>query len=212
MNAQGSYYSYDTIQDIQTPEECAEACTKSYSSDEKFVGINFHPSWFGSPNCNCMVTDSRTRGKITGANGWNEELCYSWDEAQDIPVPVSSKWIPDVPSPETEVPAPEIDGYEFRGMGCCENSEGSVYNYETIPGDTVEECATACEESFSSDESFVGVNFHPNWFGSSNCNCMKDTTWSGEAAGNGKITSAGGWCHEELCYSYNEAEPPTSIL
>lgn len=88
-------------------------------------------------------------------------------------------------------------------MGCCQNSVGSYYNYDTIPGDTVEQCAVACKETYSSDEYFVGINFHPNWFGSANCNCMKDKSWFGEATKNGKITGAGGGC-QELCYSYNE--------
>lgn len=207
-NAQGSYYSYDTIPGIQTPEECATACTEQYSSDEKYVGINFHPAWFGSPNCNCMMMNLWSSGKIAGANGWNEELCYSWDEAQGLP-PTPETKEPNAPQ-GPEVPAPSIGGYEFRGMGCCENSMGSVYGYDTVPGDTIEQCAVACKETYSSDEYFVGINFHPNWFGSANCNCMKDKTWSGEAAGNGKITGAGGWCHEEYCYSYNEADPPGS--
>merc|ERR1719401_194559 len=98
-----------------------------------------------------------------------------------------------------------IDGYEFRGMGCCENAEQEYYPYETVSGGTVEECAAACKENYSSDPYFVGINFHPDWFGSANCNCMRDTN------GNGAITSAGGWCDEELCYSYNEANPPAPL-
>ena len=83
-NAQGTYYSYNTIPDISTPEECAISCTQQYSSDEKYVGINFHPAWFGSPNCNCMMTNLWSSGKIVGANAWNEELCYSWDEVSRV--------------------------------------------------------------------------------------------------------------------------------
>ena len=81
---------------------------------------------------------------------------------------------------------------------------GDFYNYVTITGETVEECAAACREKFSSEEYFVGINFYPDFFGSSNYKSMKDTEWSGEAAGKGQITGAGGWCTEELCYSYNE--------
>jgi len=105
-----------------------------------------------------------------------------------------------VETPTIEGGTPTIEGYTFRGMGCCENSEGNVYGYAAGSGETVEECAVACAELHASDVMFVGINFHPNWRGSSNCNCMQDNR------GNGKITSAGGWCSEELCYSYDEAD------
>lgn len=80
-NAQGEWFDYNTINGVETVERCAEKCTEAYSSDATFVGINFHPDWFGSPNCNCMVTSAwASPGVIAGANGFNEELCYSWDE------------------------------------------------------------------------------------------------------------------------------------
>lgn len=98
-----------------------------------------------------------------------------------------------------------MEGYEFRGMGCCMNSDGDVYGYDTIYEiETIEQCAAACKETYSSDVYFVGINYHPGWGGGPNCNCMKDKTWSGDPAGNGKITDAGGWCHEEYCYSYDD--------
>jgi hypothetical protein len=54
-----------------------------------------------------------------------------------------------------------IDGYTFRGVGCCENDEGTFYDWNTVSSCAmVEECAAACEESYSSNESFVGVNFN----------------------------------------------------
>jgi len=198
-NTDGNFYDYETIlhDTDSTVGECAAECKQVYSSEPKFAGINYHPDWYGAPNCNCMMMSKRTNTVITGSNGWNEELCYSWDEAQNYEVP--------------EVPAPTIEDFTFEGMGCCINSEDEVFDYETVPGDTVEECAAACSQTYSSDPLFAGINFLPdvnNW-GWTNCNCMKAVTHAGEP--NGKIVGAGGWCHiyDELCYSYNLADPPS---
>ena len=83
-------------------------------------------------------------------------------------------------------------------MGCCANSEGRNYGYVAYNQgtDTVEVCAQTCKSVYSSDEAFVGINFHPDWFGSPNCNCMLDTD------GNGEITQVDDiGCPEEFCYS-----------
>ena len=98
-----------------------------------------------------------------------------------------------------------MDGYTFRGEGCCENAAGDTYSYETIYEnvDDVEACAEACKIEYSFDESFVGINFYSSETGSfTNCNCMMD-----DDSSNGAITSAGGWCTNEVCYSYSEPLP-----
>ena len=82
------------------------------------------------------------------------------------------------------VDSPTIDGYTFSGVGCCKNAKRTFYDWNTVSsGATVNECAAACEESYSSNESFVGVNINLVWRGASNCNCMSDP------GGNGIITS-----------------------
>ena len=115
---------------------------------------------------------------------------------------VSSRSFPQH-SPDT---APTIDGFTFVGKGCCENAKGDTYAYETIYEnvDDVEACAVACKKKYSSSESFVGINFLLRGSGYTNCNCMMDES------NNGAITGAGGWCNDELCYSYNGDSPSTS--
>jgi len=98
--------------------------------------------------------------------------------------------------------SPHIEGYTFRGNGCCINDQGYKYNYETVKGDSVEECAETCKSVYLSEKDFVGINFHSNWLGKPNCNCMM----SKDPPHNGKITSADGLCHE-VCYSWNSADP-----
>jgi len=97
-----------------------------------------------------------------------------------------------------------IDGYTFRGVGCCENDEGDLYDGNLLPSaKTDSECAAACEESYSSDEGFVGFDFKSRLDGH-NCYCLT-------AMGSGNIisTEAYEWCENVVCYSYNEANPPT---
>ena len=93
-----------------------------------------------------------------------------------------------------------MPGFTYRGIGCCANSEGKYYGYVSVNGgSTVDDCAQACQSGYSSDPSFVGINFHPDFYGSTNCNCMLDTD------GNGAITDTDPVrCPQELCYSYDE--------
>lgn len=185
----GRHYGYVTSNGLDTTvQACAEDCMASFSSDKTFVGINYHPDWFGSPNCNCMF-DTRGKGAIAGADivGCPDELCFS------------------VSSGESKPPShAEIDGYEFMGKGCCSSNpdEGFMSHFGFVRlgrwGDsiTLEECAEGCAAGYSSDEAFVGINYHPDWFGSPNCNCMMD--WSGTDR---EITGAdASWCPSELCY------------
>ena len=101
---------------------------------------------------------------------------------------------------------PLLDGYTFRGKGCCENAWGNTYSHETIYESiaTIEGCVDACE-AYSSDKSFVGINYSESY---TNCKCMMDES------NNGAITGAGqlihdvdvviSWCTNELCYSYDD--------
>merc|ERR1712194_799703 len=78
-----------------------------------------------------------------------------------------------------------IDGYTFRGVGCCENDVGDFYDGNLLSSaKTDRECAAACKESYSSDEGFVAFDFKSRVEGHE-------------------------WCENVVCYSYNEANPPT---
>ena len=54
-------------------------------------------------------------------------------------------------SPANDAPtsAPAIEDFTFRGMGCCVNSEGGFWSYNSILGtqaESIADCAAACEE------------------------------------------------------------------
>jgi len=162
LNQRGLTLSYETIDDIDSVEECGLACEEKYSSNEDFRGINFLPSFitsrrgvrptFSEANCNCMM-EERSGGEITSANGVNSELCYSWDGGGEV----------------SEHPAFAFKGFHFEGMGCCENDQGDFFSYETVPAYDIFECAETCEETFKHDSRFVGINFLLKDF--TNCNC-----------------------------------------
>jgi len=199
LNQRGLTLSYETIFDIDSVEECAEACEDKYSSNSDFRGINFLPSFitsrrgerptFSQANCNCMM-EERSGGEITSANGINEELCYSWNG----------------PSGVSEHPAFAFKGFHFEGMGCCENDQGDFFGYETVPAYDIFECAETCEETFKHDSRFVGINFLLKDF--TNCNCML----SKPGYGYGKITGASDvGCESEYCYSWDKASPSIAM-
>ena len=112
-------------------------------------------------------------------------------------------------SPIQTPPDEGIDGYTFRGLGHCENQRGSTLSYNTIFGvETIQECGSACEDRYSSNSNFRGINFLPSMlqmqsrrgepptWSEPNCNCMME-----EGSG-GDILSANG-INEELCYSWD---------
>ena len=90
----------------------------------------------------------------------------------------------------------EVYGFTFRGVGYCTSRNGSFFDYETISwAKSIQQCATACVNRFSSNGRFRGINYLPAGTSSSNCNCM---------LGEDKITSAGS-DDTELCYSIGMA-------
>lgn len=73
----------------------------------------------------------------------------------------------------------DVDGYPCEWYEESDDTECTIYGasfcctHSTIEANSIEDCAANCRKMYSLDESFVDINYYPDWL---TCNCILDDT------------------------------------